>query len=111
MELIKGEFSPNKNLTALINAISARKSEVSASRRQTGVPIIDAYHGEMYYFLDPNVQYKLFEVTEALIFGEADSSCADGKLYNKAPPKILRQLAADKLFGRLRQAGLSLFRG
>lgn len=101
-------MSPSKNLTALINAIGARKSEVSASRRQTGVPIIDAYHGEMSSLMDPNVQYKLLEVTEALIFGEADLTEADGKLYNKSQPKILRQLAADKLFGRLRQAGLNL---
>ena len=88
-------MSPNKSLTALIKAIGARKSVVSASFRQTGVPILDAFHGEMHSLMDPNVQYKLLEVTEALIFGEANLAEADGNLYNKSPPKILRQLAAD----------------
>ena len=101
-------MSPNKSLTALIKAIGARKSVVSASFRQTGVPILDAFHGEMHSLMDPNVQYKLLEVTEALIFGEANLAEADGNLYNKSQPKILRQLAADKLFGRLGKAGLDI---
>ena len=98
----------NKSLTPLIKAIGARQSIVSAKVKTTGGQIIDAFHGEMHSLMDPNVQRRLLELTEALISGTANLAEADGNLYNKSQPKILRQLAADKLFGRLRQAGLEI---
>jgi len=97
-----------KSLTPLIKAIGARKSKVSAKIKATGVPIIDAFHGEMHSLMDPNVQRRLLKVTEALLSGSANLAEADGHLYNKSQPNILRQLAADKLFGRLRKAGLDI---
>ena len=67
-------MSYNKSLTPLIKAIGARKSIVSAKVKATGVPIIDAFHGEMHSLMDPNVQRKLLEVTAALITGSPNST-------------------------------------
>ncbi|MEL6723095.1 MAG: aminotransferase class I/II-fold pyridoxal phosphate-dependent enzyme [Pseudomonadota bacterium] len=96
----------HKKLTDLIKAISARRTFVAGKFKQTGVPIIDAFHGEMHAQMDTGVQQKLLAAIPQLISESADLSESDGRLYHKSRPLILRQLAAQKLFSRLACAGI-----
>jgi NAD/NADP transhydrogenase alpha subunit/aspartate/methionine/tyrosine aminotransferase len=71
-------------------------------------PLIDVYHGEMRFHMHPQVQQALLDVTGKLLAEEADLLEPDGRPLDKAQPRILRELAADRLYARWRQAGLAV---
>ncbi|MFI9508894.1 pyridoxal phosphate-dependent aminotransferase [Nocardia sp. NPDC052566] len=99
-------------LAALTNRSEERKRAVRAhlgaepwfpgtAQRHSG--FLDAYHGETGLAPDPNAVAALDRAWRELLHGEQPDTYRDGKLYDKRQPQILRNLAADKLFGRLSQ--------
>jgi NAD/NADP transhydrogenase alpha subunit/aspartate/methionine/tyrosine aminotransferase len=73
-----------------------------------GEPLIDVYHGEMRFHMHPQVQQGLLDTTSKLLTESADLLEPDGSVFDKAQPRILRELAADRLYARWRQAGLAV---
>jgi NAD/NADP transhydrogenase alpha subunit/aspartate/methionine/tyrosine aminotransferase len=71
-------------------------------------PLIDVYHGEMRFHMHPQVQQALLATTGKLLTEDADLLEPDGRPLDKAQPRILRELAADRLYARWRQAGLAV---
>ncbi len=71
-------------------------------------PLIDVYHGEMRFHMHPRVQQALLDTTGKLLTEDADLLESDGRPFDKAQPRILRELAADRLYARWRQAGLAV---
>ena len=71
-------------------------------------PLIDVYHGEMRFHMHPRVQQALLDTTRKLLTEDADLLESDGRPFDKAQPRILRELAADRLYARWRQAGLAV---
>lgn len=75
-------------------------------RRQE--PLLDVYHGEMRFHMHPQVQQKVLETTRKLLTEDADLLESDGRPFDKAQPRVLRELAAERLYARWRQAGLAV---
>ncbi len=71
-------------------------------------PLVDVYHGEMRFHMHPQVQQALLDTTSKLLTEDADLLEPDGRPLDKAQPRILRELAADRLYARWRQAGLAV---
>jgi NAD/NADP transhydrogenase alpha subunit/aspartate/methionine/tyrosine aminotransferase len=71
-------------------------------------PLIDVYHGEMRFHMHPQVQQAVLDTTGKLLNEDADLLEPDGSPFDKAQPSILRELAADRLYARWRQAGLAV---
>ncbi|MBF6179734.1 aminotransferase class I/II-fold pyridoxal phosphate-dependent enzyme [Nocardia otitidiscaviarum] len=65
--------------------------------------VIDAYHGETGLAPDAKAVAALDRAWNELLRLERPAEYRDGVLYDKRQPMILRELAADKLFGRLWQ--------
>jgi NAD/NADP transhydrogenase alpha subunit/aspartate/methionine/tyrosine aminotransferase len=66
------------------------------------------YHGEMRFHMHPQVQQAVLDTTGKLLTEDADLLEPDGSPFDKAQPRILRELAADRLYARWRQAGLAV---
>ena len=58
--------------------------------------------------MHPRVQQAVLDTTRELLAEEANLLEADGRPFDKAQPRLLRQLAADRLYTRWRQAGLAV---
>ena len=71
-------------------------------------PLIDVYHGEMRFHMHPQVQQAVLDTTGKLLTEDADLLEPDGRPFDKAQPRILRELAAERLYARWRQAGLAV---
>src|SRR6266700_5037795 len=71
-------------------------------------PLIDVYHGELRFHMHPQVQQAVLDTTGKLLNEDADLLEPDGSPFDKAQPRILRALAADRLYARWRQAGLAV---
>lgn len=84
---------------------SARLRQLAAA---PGKPIIDAYHGEMRFGMDAHVREAVLDTTRALLAGDANLLEPDERPFDKSQPRILRQLAADRLYARWRKAGLAV---
>ena len=84
---------------------SARLRQLLAAR---GVPVIDVYHGEMRFEMDAQVQKAVLDTTRELLTGDASLLESDGRPFDKSQPRLLRQLAADRLYARWRKAGLAV---
>lgn len=95
-------------LGELILQINERKSYIFSKLKSRDMSIIDAFHGEMNFTMHPNVQTKLLDFTRRILSESADLSEEDGRLYSKSQPKILRQLAAQKLFHRFAKVGFHI---
>jgi NAD/NADP transhydrogenase alpha subunit/aspartate/methionine/tyrosine aminotransferase len=76
--------------------------------QQRREPLIDVYHGEMRFHMHPQVQQAVLDTTGKLLTEDADLFEPDGSRFSKAQPRILRELAADRLYARWRQAGLAV---
>jgi NAD/NADP transhydrogenase alpha subunit/aspartate/methionine/tyrosine aminotransferase len=75
---------------------------------ERGVTIIDLCHGEVRFAMHPQVQKAVTDVTRDLLAGSASLLEPDGHPFDKSQPRILRQLAADRLYARWRKAGLAV---
>jgi NAD/NADP transhydrogenase alpha subunit/aspartate/methionine/tyrosine aminotransferase len=62
----------------------------------------------MRFHMHPEVQRAVVDTTEKLLAEEADLLEPDGSPFDKAQPRILRELAADRLYERWRKAGLAV---
>ncbi|WP_433199393.1 aminotransferase class I/II-fold pyridoxal phosphate-dependent enzyme [Nocardia sp. CA-107356] len=103
--------NPAPSLAARTNRSEERKRDV---RRQLGAhpqfagtgnrmysDVIDAYHGETGLPLAESAVAALDLAWRELLHTQPPDEYADGTLYHKRQPLILRELAAHKLFGRL----------
>ncbi|MCM6778087.1 pyridoxal phosphate-dependent aminotransferase [Nocardia sp. CDC159] len=99
-------------VTGLAARSEARKREVrqsfpsspgfegTAGRRYTGV--VDAYHGETGLPIHPSAAAALERAWREVVTGHPAPDYLDGLLYDKRQPLVLRELAAQRLFRRLR---------
>jgi NAD/NADP transhydrogenase alpha subunit/aspartate/methionine/tyrosine aminotransferase len=62
----------------------------------------------MRFHMHPQVQQALLDTTGKLLIEDADLLEPDGRPFDKAQPRVLRELAADRLYVRWRQAGLAV---
>jgi hypothetical protein len=103
--------NPAPSLAARTNRSEERKREV---RRHLGAQplfggtdhrmysdVIDAYHGETGLPLAGRAVAALDLAWRELLHTQPPDEYADGALYHKRQPLVLRELAAHKLFGRL----------
>jgi aspartate/methionine/tyrosine aminotransferase len=102
----------NQSITTLQNRSEERKKRLRAVLKQSQrrfpgtinqsyLGIIDAYHGETGFPLDPNAEVALQLAWNELLHKNTPLEYSDGKLYDKRQPLILRQLAAETLFASL----------
>jgi NAD/NADP transhydrogenase alpha subunit/aspartate/methionine/tyrosine aminotransferase len=77
-------------------------------KEQRPEPLIDVYHGEMRFHMHPQVQQAILDTVGKINTEDADLVERDGSPFDKAQPRILRQLAAERLYERWRQAGLAV---
>ncbi|WP_433711658.1 pyridoxal phosphate-dependent aminotransferase [Nocardia sp. CA-084685] len=103
--------TPAPSLAARTNRSEERKREV---RRHLGArpqfpgtgdrtysDVLDAYHGETGLPLADSAVAALDLAWRELMYTQPPDEYADGTLYHKRQPLVLRELAAHKLFGRL----------
>ncbi|MGY4099681.1 aminotransferase class I/II-fold pyridoxal phosphate-dependent enzyme [Nocardia sp. R16R-3T] len=103
--------TPAPSLAARTNRSEERKREV---RRHLGVrpqfagtgnrtysDVLDAYHGETGLPLAESARAALDLAWRELLHTQPPDEYADGTLYHKRQPLVLRELAAHRLFGRL----------
>lgn len=103
--------NPGPSLAARTNRSETRKREV---RRNLGTDprfagtdqrmyagVIDAYHGETGLPLAESAVVALDLAWRELLHTQPPDEYADGTLYHKRQPLVLRELAAHKLFARL----------
>ncbi len=96
-------------LPALDPAIALRSDRLRRLwKERRGEPLIDVYHGEMRFHMHAQVRQAVLDTTGKLLTEDADLLETDGRPFDKAQPRILRQLAADRLYARWRQAGLAV---
>ena len=98
----------SSELPASSPAAGPRSARLRQLRAERGVPVIDVYHGEMRFTMDAQVQKALLDTTRELLAENADLLEADGRPFDKSQPRLLRQLAADRLYARWRKAGLAV---
>jgi NAD/NADP transhydrogenase alpha subunit/aspartate/methionine/tyrosine aminotransferase len=98
----------SSELPASSPAAGPRSARLRQLRAERGVPIIDVYHGEMRFTMDAQVQKALMDTTRELLAENADLLEPDGRPFDKSQPRLLRQLAADRLYARWRKAGLAV---
>jgi hypothetical protein len=77
-------------------------------KEQRPEPLIDVYHGEMRFHMHPQVQQAILDTVGKINTEDADLVERDGSPFDKAQPRILRQLAAERLYERWCQAGLAV---
>ncbi len=95
-------------LAASSPATGSRSARLRQLLEEQGVPIIDAYHGEMRFTMHPRVQQAVMDATRELLAENANLLEADDRPFDKSQPRVLRQLAADRLYARWRKAGLAV---
>jgi NAD/NADP transhydrogenase alpha subunit/aspartate/methionine/tyrosine aminotransferase len=83
---------------------TARLKQLAERRK----PVIDVYHGEMRFHMDAQVQKAVMDTTRELLTEDASLLEPDGVPFDKSQPRLLRQLAADRLYLRWRKAGLAV---
>ena len=71
-------------------------------------PLIDVYHGEMRFHMHPQVQQAVLDTTGKLLIEDADLLEPDGGPFDKAQPRILRELATDPPVRTLAPAGMAV---
>ncbi|MFE6858385.1 pyridoxal phosphate-dependent aminotransferase [Nocardia sp. NPDC057668] len=98
--------------TAALSAVDPLAAEFSGARprfpgadRRAYQGVIDAYHGETGLPLDPRAAQALDTAWHEVRTGTQGADYRDRDLYDKHQPLILRNLAADRLFQRLRAPG------
>lgn len=84
--------------------------EVPAEPRFAGIArtytgVIDAYHGETGLSVDPPAAAALDIAWRELMMKTQGAEYRDRRLYDKHQPEMLRNLAADRIFQRLREPG------
>jgi NAD/NADP transhydrogenase alpha subunit/aspartate/methionine/tyrosine aminotransferase len=62
----------------------------------------------MRFGMDAHVRQAVMDTTRGLLAGDADLLEPDGRPFDKSQPRLLRQLAADRLYARWRKAGLAV---
>jgi hypothetical protein len=62
----------------------------------------------MRFTMQPQVRRAVMDVTRELLAGNASLLEPDGRPFDKSQPRLLRQLAADRLYMRWRKAGLAV---
>ena len=87
---------------------SARLRQLYQRRNERGERIIDVYHGEMRFRMHSQVQKAVMDTTRELLTEDASLLEPDGRPFDKSQPRLLRQLAADRLYARWRKAGLAV---
>ena len=98
----------SSELSASSPATGSRSARLRQLLAEQGIPIIDAYHGEMRFTMHPRVQQAVLDTTRELLAEDANLLEPDGRPFDKAQPRLLRQLAADRLYTRWRKAGLAV---
>ena len=58
--------------------------------------------------MDPEVRKAVMDTTRELLTEDASLLEPDGRPFDKSQPRVLRQLAADRLYARWRKAGLAV---
>ena len=58
--------------------------------------------------MDAQVQQAVMDTTRELLAENANLLEPDGRPFDKSQPRLLRQLAADRLYARWRKAGLAV---
>ena len=90
-----------------VRAMDTRKKVLKALWRANNTePILDAFHGEMNWSLCPEAGEAVCATMEALVDGTHTLAEADGTLYDKRTPRVLRELAVTHTFDRLLEAGI-----
>ena len=89
-------------------AASPRSARLRQLLGERGVTVIDLCHGEMRFAMHPQAQVAVMDVTRDLLAGSGSLLEPDGRPFDKSQPRILRQLAADRLYSRWRKAGLAV---
>lgn len=95
-------------LPASSPATGSRSARLRQLLGERGVPIVDVYHGEMRFRMHPQVQKAVMDTTRELLAEDANLLEPDGRPFDKSQPRLLRQLAADRLYKRWRKAGLTV---
>jgi NAD/NADP transhydrogenase alpha subunit/aspartate/methionine/tyrosine aminotransferase len=62
----------------------------------------------MRFSMDAHVRQAVMDTTRGLLAEDADLLEPDGRPFDKSQPRLLRQLAADRLYARWRKAGLAV---
>ncbi len=103
-----GPALTSSELSASSPATGSRSARLQQLLAERGVPIIDVYHGEMRFTIHPQVQKAVMDTTRELLAENVSLLEPDGRLLDKSQPRLLRQLAADRLYMRWRKAGLAV---
>lgn len=98
----------SSELSASSPATGSRSARLRQLLGERAVPIIDVYHGEMRFTMHPQVQKTVMDTTRELLAENASLLEPDGRPFDKSQPRLLRQLAADRLYIRWRKAGLAV---
>jgi NAD/NADP transhydrogenase alpha subunit/aspartate/methionine/tyrosine aminotransferase len=98
----------SSELSASSPATGSRSARLRQLLGEQGVPVIDVYHGEMRFTMHPQVQKAVMDTTRELLAENAGLLEPDGRPFDKSQPRLLRQLAADRLYMRWRKAGLAV---
>jgi aspartate/methionine/tyrosine aminotransferase len=102
---------PAEPLAELIRESDRRKEGAQAVLRELNRAygtrgqfrgIVDAFHGETAFGVEASAAAALERAWGELLSGRAKLSEADGSAYDKRSPKVLRELAARRLFNGLR---------
>lgn len=98
----------SSELPASNPATGYRTNRMRQLLEKQGRHIIDVYHGEMRFKMDAQVQQAVMEATGELLAEKANLLEPDDNPFDKSQPRVLRQLAADRLYARWRKAGLAV---
>jgi NAD/NADP transhydrogenase alpha subunit/aspartate/methionine/tyrosine aminotransferase len=98
----------SSELPASSPATGSRSTRLRQLLGEQGIPIIDVYHGEMRFTMHPQVQKAVIDTTRELLTENASLLEPDSRPFDKSQPRLLRQLAAERLYMRWRKAGLAV---
>ncbi|MFI5779072.1 pyridoxal phosphate-dependent aminotransferase [Nocardia sp. NPDC051570] len=85
----------------LVRRVLTASTRFVGTRGRMYSGVIDAYHGETGLTMDSAAVAALDRAWDELLHTQPPADYADGRLYDKRQPLVLRELAAHKLFGRL----------
>jgi NAD/NADP transhydrogenase alpha subunit/aspartate/methionine/tyrosine aminotransferase len=98
----------SSELPASSPATGSRSTRLRQLLDEQGIPIIDVYHGEMRFTMHSHVQNAVIDTTRELLTENAGLLEPDSRPFDKSQPRILRQLATERLYTRWRKAGLAV---
>ena len=98
----------SSELPAASTATGPRTVRLKQLLAERGKRIIDVYHGEMRFQMHQQVREAVEDTTRELLTEDACLLEPDGRPFDKSQPRLLRQLAADRLYARWRKAGLAV---